>query len=87
MGMSAPEASFSRRLAEAKAAAGKAPSYIDDDDDRMPWVTGDQCWNIIPGCDVAKAAAAAGLPMRASVSGSTFEMLTCQHETRTPPPA
>jgi len=33
-------------------------------------------WDIVDGCELACAAAAAGLPLRASSSGTTFQILT-----------
>mmetsp|Transcript_7741 Transcript_7741/g.23219 ORF Transcript_7741/g.23219 Transcript_7741/m.23219 type:complete len:239 (-) Transcript_7741:233-949(-) len=69
MGLSPAESTFAARLRAAAPAAAA-------DADAMPWFSGDVRWDIVDGCELACAAAAAGLPLRASSSGTTFQILT-----------
>lgn len=54
VGLSAPEATFAhQRALQKKKAAGKAHTVADD---AGLWMTGDIVWEIIPGCELMKAA-------------------------------
>ena len=76
VGLSAPETSFSHILAERKRnAAASTTSIADPEREVVPWHTGDMCWEVVPGSDLATAAEQALLGLRASSSGTTFTLL------------